>query len=106
MKKKKLKKQLKVFSAYAGDLRQELELAQNEMGSLRASHAKLCRGIREAMGIENWPSINGLFAEGVVSLLRNWAVDLKEKANGKQDSDSACQSVVREEVGDPGGSPR
>lgn len=48
---------------------QRLEENTDGMIAARDSHAKLCRGIKAALGYDNWPDIEGNFADGVIRLL-------------------------------------
>ncbi len=51
------------------DLESKIEADETVIMSLRASHAHLCRGIKAALGLKQWPEMSGLFADGVLSLL-------------------------------------
>ena len=52
------------------DLRRALETAQSDLDATRRSHAKLCRGIKTAIGYKNWPMIPGNFMDGVLRLMK------------------------------------
>ena len=66
---KRLRKQNAAIRLKNTELWAELVALQVDLAAVRASHGKLCRAIKNRLGISHWPTIKGNFTDGVVRLL-------------------------------------
>ena len=82
--KKEVKKGLKEYQERVNFLetfiKNSLEKLKKDLSDTQKEHATLSRGLKDILGLEHWPKMEGSFAEGIVSLVKKHVESVRDKA--------------------------